>query len=160
MAVRRISQLPAVTGVAGGDSVPLVTAGNTKRATLNTLAAYFVNLGPTGPTGVGATGPAGQPGSVGATGPAGQSIVGPTGPSGSVGAAGAAGATGPAGASIVGPTGAAGSVGATGPQGPGEIYRSATPPTAADGAAWLDTDTGRLFVRYAGVWVEIGWQPT
>jgi hypothetical protein len=160
MATRRISQLPLVTGVAGTDSVPLVASGTTKRATLNTLAGYFVNLGPTGPTGAVGVGVTGAAGSVGATGAAGVSIVGPTGPAGGVGATGPSGAAGSVGAT--GPAGSAGGVGATGPtgvRGPGEIYRQSTPPTAADGSAWLDTDTGRYFVRYAGVWVEIGWQP-
>lgn len=57
----------------------------------------------------------------------------------------------------VGPTGPTGSGGATGPTGSAEAYQGATAPVSAGaGATWLDTDTGRLFTRYAGVWVEIG----
>jgi hypothetical protein len=61
MSQRKISQLPAATGVAGADLVPIVQGGTTKRATVSLLAA------------AGATGP---------TGAAGNSITGPTGPAG------------------------------------------------------------------------------
>lgn len=63
----------------------------------------------------------------------------------------AAGPTGPAGSSVTGPTG---------PAGAGEAYQAATAPAAASaGATWLDTDTGSYFVRYAGVWIEVGKLP-
>jgi len=72
-------------------------------------------------------------------------VAGSTGPTG---AAGVAGSTGPAGASITGPTG---------PAGAGEVYQSdIAPAVAAVGATWLDTSTGQYFVRYAGLWVEVG----
>jgi hypothetical protein len=62
--------------------------------------------------------------------------------------AGSTGPTGPAGA---------GSTGATGPAGAGEAYQGATAPTEASaGATWLDSTTGQYFVRYDGVWVEVG----
>lgn len=65
---------------------------------------------------------------------------------------GAGGATGP-----TGPAGEAGASGATGPAGAGEAYQAATAPAEASaGATWLDTDTGLYFVRYAGVWIEVG----
>jgi len=61
---------------------------------------------------------------------------------------GGIGATGPAGQSITGPTG---------PAGAGEIYQSDfAPAVAAAGATWLDTSTGKYFVRYAALWVEVG----
>lgn len=66
----------------------------------------------------------------------------------------AAGATGPTGAS-----GASGSVGPTGPAGAGESYVQADAPSSASaGATWFDTDNGKYYVRYDGVWVETGWQ--
>lgn len=93
--------------------------------------------------------------SSGPTGPTGASVVGPTGVGGSVGP------TGPSGVSIVGPTGATGAsvIGPTGPSGRQEFYsQSAAPVTSTTGAVWLDDDTGRYFVRYGNVWVEIGVQ--
>jgi hypothetical protein len=40
-----------------------------------------------------------------------------------------------------------------------EAYQSPTAPaTAAAGATWLDTSSGQYFVRYDGVWVEVGGQ--
>jgi hypothetical protein len=66
-----------------------------------------------------------------------------------------AGSTGPTGPS--GDSGAAGVTGPTGPAGAGEAYQGATAPTEASaGATWLDTDNGQYFVRYDGVWVEVG----
>ena len=115
-------------------------------------AGLDVSSGPTGPTGsVGATGPMST-----ITGPTGR--VGATGPSGSVGATGPQSTvTGPTG--VRGATGATGSVGATGPTGGQEFYsETAAPVTSTEGAIWLDEDTGKYFVRYAGVWVEIGVQ--
>ena len=62
--------------------------------------------------------------------------------------AGSTGPTGSAGQSITGPTG---------PQGAGEVYQSDTAPgSAATGATWLDTSSGKYFTRYAGLWVEVG----
>jgi hypothetical protein len=113
MSQRKISQLPAATGVAGADLIPIVQGGTTKRATVTLLAA----AGATGPTG-----PAGAAGVAGATGVAGNSITGPTGPSGA-----------------------------------GEAYQGVTAPAQASaGATWLDATTGKYFVRYDGVWVEVG----
>jgi hypothetical protein len=74
--------------------------------------------------------------------------AGATGPTGPAGAAGVAGATGVAGNSITGPTG---------PSGAGEAYQGVTAPAEASaGATWLDATTGKYFVRYDGVWVEVG----
>ncbi len=56
MSTRKISQLPAATGVAGADLVPIVQGGTTKRASVSLLAL----AGPTGPTGpAGSAGPTG-----------------------------------------------------------------------------------------------------
>lgn len=96
--------------------------------------------GPTGSTGAAST----------VTGPAGaaSTVTGPTGAASNV--------TGPTGAAstIAGPTG---STGAT-----GGIAFAATGPTApnltAAGSVWLDTNTGKYFVRYDGQFVEIGVQ--
>ena len=67
---------------------------------------------------------------------------------GGVGATGPTGIAGSAGASVTGPTG---------PAGAGEVYQSDTAPgSAATGATWLDTATGKYFTRYAGLWVEVG----
>ena len=69
----------------------------------------------------------------------------------------AAGPTGAAG--VTGPTGAGGAAGAsvTGPTGAGEVYQSdAAPGGASAGASWLNTSTGKYFVRYAGLWIEVG----
>lgn len=54
-------------------------------------------------------------------------------------------------------TGDKGDTGSTGPSGSGEAYQTATAPvSAAAGATWLDTDTGRYFVRYDATWIEVG----
>lgn len=56
---------------------------------------------------------------------------------------------------LTGPTGAASTVtGPTGSTGGLEHYATGTAPTASAGATWIDTDTGRLYVRYDGVWYE------
>jgi hypothetical protein len=74
--------------------------------------------------------------------------AGPTGPTGVAGVTGPAGASGQAGASVTGPTG---------PRGAGEIYQAdLAPAVASAGSTWLDTDTGKYFVRYAGLWIEVG----
>ena len=67
-----------------------------------------------------------------------------------------------------GPTGAIGTTGPTGNTGPqvtgptGGIAFAATGPTApgitAPGSIWLDAATGKYFVAYQGLWVEIGVQ--
>jgi hypothetical protein len=49
MSTRKISQLPAATGVSGPDLVPIVQGGVTKRVTVSLLAV----AGPTGPSGAG-----------------------------------------------------------------------------------------------------------
>lgn len=49
MSTRKISQLPAATGVAGPDLVPIVQGGVTKRVAVSVLAV----AGPTGPSGAG-----------------------------------------------------------------------------------------------------------
>ncbi len=61
---RKISQLPAATGVAGADLVPIVQGGTTKRVAVSVLAV----AGPTGPAG-----PTGAQG-------AGEAFQGPTAP--------------------------------------------------------------------------------
>ena len=65
--------------------------------------------GPTGPTGLGGTGPTGATGPTGSTGPRGATGPSQTGP---IGITGSMGITGPIG--FMGPTGSSGSIGATG----------------------------------------------
>jgi len=61
---------------------------------------------------------------------------------------GGIGATGPTGPSTAGPTG---------PAGAGEAYVTGTAPAAAsEGATWFDTDDGKYYTRYSGLWVEVG----
>jgi len=87
MSTRKISQLPAATGVSGPDLVPIVQGGVTKRVTVSLLA-----------------------------------VAGPTGPSGA-----------------------------------GEAYQGPTAPASASvGATWFNSSDGRYFVRYEGLWVEVG----
>lgn len=67
---------------------------------------------------------------------------------GGIGATGPSGVAGATGASVTGPTG---------PAGAGEVYQgSSAPASAATGATWLDTGTGKYFTRYAGFWIEVG----
>jgi hypothetical protein len=50
-----------------------------------------------------------------------------------------------------------GGIGATGPTGAGEAYVTGTAPaTASEGATWFDTDDGKYYTRYSGLWVEVG----
>jgi len=115
-----------------------------------------LSQGPTGP--IGATG-------LSVTGPTGaaSTVTGPTGAASTV--------TGPTGAAstVTGPTGAASTV--TGPQGQtgpsvtgptGGVAFAATGATAPNlntaGAIWLDTTTGRYFVLYDEVFIEVGVQ--
>ena len=140
-----------------------------------------------GPTGVqGVTGPSGPSGPTGVTGGSAFS-VGPTAPTapdltvagavwldqttgryfvryqtqfieiGVQGERGPTGVTGPQ-SNVTGPTGPVSNV--TGPT--GGIAFAATGPTAPNltvaGSVWLDTDTGKYFVRYDGQFVEIGVQ--
>ena len=116
--------------------------------------------GPTGSTGAASnvTGPTGAASTV--TGPTGaaSSVTGPTGAASTV--------TGPTGAAsnVTGPTGAASTV--TGPTGSvgatGALAFAATGPTApsltAAGSVWLDTASGKYFVRYDSQFIEIGVQ--
>jgi hypothetical protein len=116
--------------------------------------------GPTGSTGAASnvTGPTGAASTV--TGPTGaaSNVTGPTGAASTV--------TGPTGAAsnVTGPTGAVSTVpGPTGATGvTGGIAFAATGPTApnltAAGSVWLDTNTGKYFVRYDGQFIEIGVQ--
>ena len=140
-----------------------------------------------GPTGVqGTTGPAGPTGATGVTGGIAFS-VGPTAPTapgltvagavwldeatgryfvryqtqfieiGVQGERGPTGTTGPQ-STVTGPTGPVSNV--TGPT--GGVAFAATGPTApnltAAGSVWLDTDTGKYFVRYDEQFIEIGVQ--
>lgn len=135
-----------------------------------------LSQGPTGPAST-VTGPTGAASTV--TGPTGaaSTVTGPTGAASTVtGPTGAASTvTGPTGAAstVTGPTGAASTV--TGPTGPestvagptgatGGLAFTAGPtaPTAPGltigGSVWLDTDTGKYFVRYEDQFLEIGVQ--
>ena len=111
--------LPSEYTATSGTSIVLAVGAN-EGESIEVIAweiASVSNLtGPQGPTGVGATGPAGADSTVpGPTGPAGAGSTGPTGPGGSIGTQGDPGPMGPTGET--GPTGAAGIDGATGPQG-------------------------------------------
>ena len=71
---KRVSDLPAVTGVTGTDLLIMSSSSATKRVTVSQIGAYFQAAGvagPTGAAGVGSTGPAGAAGVTGATGAAG-----------------------------------------------------------------------------------------
>ena len=99
----------------------------------STTSSSWINVGPIqGPTG--ATGPTGTIG-----------LTGPTGPTGATGPQGVTGLTGP-----TGPTGA------TGPQAAFTVT-STTPPTSpVQGQGWFDSTTGKEYIYYGTVWVEIG----
>lgn len=133
---KRVSELPAVTGVTGTDLLIMSSSSATKRVSVAQIGDYFQADGVAGPTG-----PTGADSFV--TGPTG--LIGPTGP----------GITGPTG--IQGPTGPSGPTGAT-----GGIAFAATGPTApglfAGGSIWLDTSNGRYFVLYEETFIEIGVQ--
>jgi hypothetical protein len=69
---------------------------------------------------------------------------------------GGIGATGPTGVGVTGPAGSS-ITGPTGPAGAGEAYVTGTAPAAAsEGATWFDTDDGKYYTRYSGLWVEVG----
>ena len=146
----------APTGIMGGvGDLYLDTTGKylygPKDAVTGWGAGIDVSSGPSGPSGAtGMTGPpsfiTGPTGGVGATGP---SITGSTGATSTV-----TGPTGSTGANGFGDTGPSGSTGTQ------EFYATGpTAPTAIlDGALWLDDSSGRYYLRYAGVWVEVGVQ--
>lgn len=144
---KRVSELPAITGVTGTDLLIVSSNSATKRVAISQIGDYFVSAGVAGPTGASSTvtGPAGG---VGATGAA-STVTGPTGEASTV--SGPTGDTGAA-STVTGPPGAIGSgqVHATGPT---------APASANDGEAWIDTETGKYYVRYSGVWIEFGFQP-
>ena len=165
----------AVTGWGAGLDVSSGPTGPTGNPSTVTGPVSMIT-GPTGVTGsTGATstvtGPTGRTGATGSTGSTGN--TGSTGASSTV--TGPTGRTGPTGASVTGSTGAASNVtgptGNTGPTGLGdtgptgntgnqEFYSTGPTAPAAilDGALWLDDSTGRYYLRYAGVWVEVGVQ--
>lgn len=146
------SSITGPTGPANVLSIGAVSAGAVAAASL---------AGPPGAQSLSLTLPIGPTGSAGATGPAGAA---PQLAIGNVDNASPAAAsfTSLGGGSYLlnvsippGPTGA----GATGPSGVLEYYASASAPTPTrDGAVWLDTDDGRYYTRYSGLWVEIGVQ--
>ena len=154
----RVSELPAITGVTGTDLLIVSSNSATKRVAISQIGTYFAAAGVAGPTGASSTvtGPAGGVGATGAT----STVTGPTGAASNV--------TGPTGASstVSGPTGEAGAAstvtGPTGAIGSGQVYATGptAPASASNGEAWIDTDNGKYYVRYAGVWVEFGFMPT
>jgi len=124
---RKISELPAATGVNGQQIFPVVEGSTTRRASVEQLRQFFIaegTAGPTGPTG------------------ADSFVTGPTGP--------------------IGETGATGPTGSTGPTGGVAFAADTAAPTSSDltvpGAVYLDTNTGRYFVRYLDQFIEIGVQ--
>jgi len=167
----------APTGILGGvGDLYLDTTGKylygPKDAVTGWGAGIDVSSGPSGPTGAtGMTGPSSMiTGPTGRTGPTGPNITGSTGatstvtgPTGNTGPTGL-GDTGPA-SDVTGPTGdtgptGLGDTGPTGNTGNQEFYSTGPTAPAAilDGALWLDDSTGRYYLRYAGVWVEVGVQ--
>ena len=143
----------APTGIMGGvGDLYLDTTGKylygPKDAVTGWGAGIDVSSGPSGPTGAtGMTGPSSMiTGPTGRTGPQG---TGPTGAASTV--TGPTGSTGPNGFGDTGPTGNTGNQEfySTGPTAPAAIL---------DGALWLDDSTGRYYLRYDGVWVEVGVQ--
>ena len=143
----------APTGIMGGvGDLYLDTTGKylygPKDAVTGWGAGIDVSSGPSGPTGAtGMTGPSSFiTGPTGRTGPQG---TGPTGAASTV--TGPTGSTGPNGFGDTGPTGNTGNQEfySTGPTAPAAIL---------DGALWLDDSSGRYYLRYAGVWVEVGVQ--
>jgi hypothetical protein len=94
---KRVSELPAVTTVAGTDLLIVSSNNATKRTSVQQIGAYFAANGVAGPRG-----PAGPQGSQGI-----QGIQGPAGP------AGATGATGPAGSNATATTDASALVSGT-----------------------------------------------
>jgi len=149
-----------VTGPAGGVGAtgPVSdVAGPTGDA--STVAGPTGDVGPTGADSF-VAGPTGEASTItGPTGASGDSITGPTGDASNV--------TGPTGeaSTIAGPTGDTGAqstvTGPTGAVGIGQVYATGVtaPEPANDGEAWIDTETGKYYIRYAGVWIEFGWQP-
>ena len=146
----------APTGIMGGvGDLYLDTTGKylygPKDAVTGWGAGIDVSSGPSGPTGAtGMTGPSSFiTGPTGRTGPTGPNITGSTGAASNV--TGPTGNTGPTGLGDTGPTGSTGNQEfySTGPTAPAAIL---------DGALWLDDSTGRYYLRYAGVWVEVGVQ--
>lgn len=159
----------AVTGWGAGLDVSSGPTGPTGNPSTVTGPVSMIT-GPTGLTGstgatstvTGPTGSTGATGSTGNTGSTGASstVTGPTGRTGPQG-------TGPTGAAstVTGPTGntgptGLGDTGPTGSTGNQEFYSTGPTAPAAilDGALWLDDSTGRYYLRYAGVWVEVGVQ--
>jgi hypothetical protein len=135
---KRVTDLPAVTGVTGTDLLIMSSSSATKRVSVSQIGSFFQAAGVAGPTG--ATGADSfVTGPTGSHGPTGPQVTGPT---------GVQGATGP---QVTGATGATGGIAfaATGPTAPG---------LTTAGAVWLDTDTGRYFVRYDDVFFEVGVQ--
>ena len=146
----------APTGIMGGvGDLYLDTTGKylygPKDAVTGWGAGLDVSSGPSGPTGAtGMTGPSSMiTGPTGRTGPTGPNITGSTGAASNV--TGPTGNTGPTGLGDTGPTGSTGNQEfySTGPTAPAAIL---------DGALWLDDSTGRYYLRYDGVWVEVGVQ--
>ena len=146
----------APTGIMGGvGDLYLDTTGKylygPKDAVTGWGAGIDVSSGPSGPTGAtGMTGPSSFiTGPTGRTGPTGPNITGSTGAASNV--TGPTGNTGPTGLGDTGPTGSTGNQEfySTGPTAPAAIL---------DGALWLDDSSGRYYLRYAGVWVEVGVQ--
>ena len=147
MANDRISDLPAIGTLVGGEIQEVSQPTGSTPAYRSVKAPYGGATGPTGPTGpTGATGPSGPTGATGATGATGSqgvpgpvmlmdadqgeegmAVPGPIGPAGAAGAAGPQGAPGPMvvmdadqgeeGMPIPGPPGPAGAAGAIGAAG-------------------------------------------
>ena len=105
-----------------------------------------------GPQGV--TGPTGTTGPTGATG-ATSTVAGPQGVTGPIGATGATGAN----STVAGPqgvTGPTGPTGSTGVAGAFSISSLMPPINPYEGQGWFNSATGREYIYYDTVWVEVG----
>ena len=152
-----------------GPQGPRGFVGNTGAAGAPGAQGEDGATGPQGPRGFnGAPGPQGPAGPAGPAGPTGpQGLVGNTGPAGTPGADGAAGpvgAPGPQGpAGAAGATGPAGPQGPQGPTGPGLTFKAPVASQAnlpsvgtVEGEARMTLDTGRLWIRQGGSWLDSG----
>lgn len=124
-----------------------------------TYTLWDINLsgeiGPTGATGIGITGPTGNDGATGPTGIQGSTGIGITGNDGSTGNTGSTGLTGPTGATGIGITGP---TGVTGPQGPTGVAGTGT--TGPTGDTGVTGPTGATGIGITGSTGPTGSQGT
>lgn len=107
-------------------------------------SAYWIRVGTSSSTFIGATGPQGPVGSVGPTGLTGAGITGPgfTGPTGRTGPTGITGPQGPPGTGAKGDPGSQGPTGVTGPTAVGPTGAGDPGPTGSTGSTGMTGPTG------------------